>query len=56
METAEHAANGTRVVVLHELGREPELGELVSPENLHEEAALIRKDLRLEHNHVAKLS
>ena len=45
---AQHAERRARVVVLHELDVDPELGVRAAPVALEEEPALVAKDCRLD--------
>ena len=44
------------MIILNKMCRQPETLELVRPEGFREEAAVILKDLRHEHDNVAEVS
>jgi hypothetical protein len=54
MQPSHHASDGSGMVVLDELMRQPQLAELVLPEGLHEEPATVLKYVGDEHSYVAE--
>jgi len=54
VQAAQHAAGGAGVVVLHERQLDAGVAEALGVIRLHEEAALVVDELRLDDDHTAK--